>query len=402
MMSITGTVGERYFDEEVVSPEMAVKMFGMPLNLKAKDAVFTMLDNKVKDDPRNKMKRFPPLSIKALVSGSYKGSEVEIRYYTRKVRGAKGEFTYFPDKIRHKGLEVKRDVAKEKELVTFLALCGLCKDSTIKTAATKYYQLTDKAKNAALELSREGLLAELIVTINQADEHQIKRWSHAIELNGKSAEGVNYVKAGVRGVRGKTITELKTDLIKLAKKLPEKFNEAIRDQDVLLRGIIREAEDSSIIRQENRGGGNTVWRWADEYNGGSDIVGARPGQSSLVALYNHIVKAENFDYFISEVNNALGYANAKEQLSNIPDVAVQAAIKGKVDINSLSNSDLVKLAQDKDKLYFNRNDSKVYLIKDGVEETKALHVVKDKTVWREELAEALEGPKKNKLISNLK
>ena len=175
-----------------------------------------------------------------------------------------------------------------------------------KTNSTVYFELTDKAKQAQMELQAENLIATLITTINNASERHLKQWAHSLELTGTGTDGQKYVKQSVRGVLSKTIDELKRDLVRLAKSLPKEFNQGIRDEDLLIKGLLREAQDNGIIYQSNRGGGVIDWVWKSDIEDGTVICSARPSQNAFVALYNHVLQPSNFNFITSTLNEALG------------------------------------------------------------------------------------------------
>lgn len=386
MIQITGTSEGKVYNDEIVDVETAAKIIGSDIDLNS-SLVFKLLKEKTKSDPANRMVRHQDRrSIVPVVSGKTKNGEfITIRYFKNKT-GKGNDITYLPSRIYHKGMEMKVDARKDKELAFFLSICSMCKDSPIARGPNgKHFFIDDKEKNAKELLRKESRIATLINSIHSMPEAHVKRIAHALKLSGTTASG-RKVSRSVSGVGTEPIAAIRAQLISIAKDLPKQFFDMMNDQDTILKGAIREAKAVGVIVQKNIGKGIVAWNWRKDIEDGSEICRSRSGQDPYVALFQYVTsKSENFEFFNTTVNDAMGYDALVNEISSEPN----------------TNEEIVAAAIKKDVIYFDRSIGKVVLLNsDGEVDGHPVHIVKDIKNWQQELADAMgKAPVKKARIS---
>ena len=404
MLHLTGFVDNKEYTDTPMKAEELLSLFNSPLDLKRKDAVFTLLKNRTKNDPVNKRIRHQRVrQFNPLIEGTYKGNFVQIRYFERKRKDGNNNDVYYPPRVKHIGIEMKMKTAQHKEVIAFLALHGACKDSPIQTVATQQYEITDKQRQAREALNRETMLARLIVNVKDAPKSQIYRLAHALSLSGRDSLGNRHTKLSVTNVSSSSIDQLRADLIRIAKILPKEFAAAFKDQEILLRGMIKEALDKGVLEQHNMGGGVVSWKWRHDVEAGVDIVSSSPGQDPFAVLYNYALRSDVFAHFSSTINATLGYEAAVANMDVQPHV-LSKAVTGADTPSSMSNSAIIEEVFVKEKIFFDRVNKKVFILKDGEIKGKALLNIGDPSKWKEELGAAMDRADvtRNRILATLK
>lgn len=377
MISITGTSGGKVYNDTLVDVETAAKIVGSPIDFRSTEKlIFKVVKERTKKDPGNRMERYQlQRSMAPVVSGTtQEGEYIEVRYFKTK-NGTGKDVKYLPARIYHKGMEMKVDVQKDKELAFFLSICGMCKDSPIaRGKGGKHFFIDDKLKNAKETLRQESRIAQLITTIHAMPDSQVKRVAHALKLSGVTANGKR-VSRSVSGIGVEPIDAIRAQLISIAKDLPQQFEDMLGDQDTLLKGAIREAKVEGVIIQRTLGKGIVAWNWRKNIEDGSEICRSRSGQDPYVALFQHVTsKPENFEFFNATVNDAMGYDNLIQEVSTEPNTPIAIVL------------DAIK----KNSIYFDRAEQKVFkLFSNGEIDGHSIHNVKDIINWQQELAEAI-------------
>ncbi len=376
MIEISGTSKGIVYENKVVDVDTAAKIVNSPIDFNSTETlVFKLLKEKTKADPGNRMVRHQDRrSMDPVVSGRVDGEFITVRYYKSKT-GKGNDAIYTPARIYHKGMEMKVDAKKDKELAFFLSICGMCKDSPIARGKSgKHFFIDDKIKNAKELLKSESRIASLINSIHAMPVSQVKRIAHGLKLSGTTSTGKK-VSRSVSGIGSEPIEAIRAQLINIAKDLPREFADMMSDQDTLLKGSIREAKAEGVILQRNLGKGIVAWNWRKDIEDGSEICRSRSGQDPYVAIFQHVTaKPENFEFFNTTVNDALGYDNLVENVSAEPNTPIAIVID----------------AIAKNSIYFDRAEKKVFkLFTNGEIDGHSIHNVKDIVNWQQELADAI-------------
>lgn len=317
------------------------------------------------------------LSLSPVVRGTYKSEVYNVRFFVSESFGENGRPIYNPKRLRMIPDEESLSYERAKEKIVARILMKQCEQSPFRTDADRspIYRVRSRAVESSQNVTREGQMAQLIISILELGENEIRR----------KAKGVNVKGQRIANAHIKSLGQLQDELIIMARRHGQLFIDAWKDSSTDVRGLATDCLDYDIIVQENSGR-ERVFKWGSD---GTTILKAPKGRDPIDVLALHII--ENYETLIPLIDKKLTEVNLEGMISGVKSIKEEAADPV---------MDLVKKSVELGNLTLNFADNKVYFLKDGAPKGDPIEVPNTKQ-WMEGVVEyANSHPSRLKKLEN--
>lgn len=362
---VSGTIGERTFNGETVSGKDLAKLLGIDFTGE-RLVTFKMTGEFKKYDHLNQMERNAPgFLLNPNIHGSYKGSQVSIRYFERETTTLRGKDQtpvriLTPHRITDfRSAELHLLAEEEYDKAVLFWVHNKHKNSPLAGPHSQaYYESYSKQAEARLDNEKTDMFVEVFLKLKELSREQLLIKARGITIKGSR------VSVGKDMSKDELVRSIANFAMKHSDKFAEEFASPLTD----FKGVVECATDTGLIFV-TKVNGQDAWVFSQEA-GGEVIVhtkGARDPKSVLFEEVNRRFQ-ELFPKIeglvsgriesVSEADIAAKMSKRKTSSVN-PETPEPGTIEGNIvdNFDALKESGLVKIEK-----------AKVYV--DGVEVAK--------------------------------
>lgn len=287
---VSGTVNDRTFDNEVVQGKALAKHFGV--EFKDRVLTFRMAGAFQRFDHLNQIQRNAPgFLLNPAISGTFKGEEVSLRYFTQRRNVSKGKDRVATELLTphrvsdFRSPELQLFVDEEYDLALFFWLSDKHSKSPLRKGGEAYYEHYSRTEDAKAANARTDAFIDIFMSLKELTKEQLIIKAKGIVIKG------DRISMG----RDMSHGELVRALADFAMKHQAEFPDAFRSHLTEFNGTIEVAISMGVILQ-SKVNGQDAWVFGDRY-GGETIAIVRGGRDMKAALRDEINKkfAELFD-----------------------------------------------------------------------------------------------------------
>lgn len=282
MLSITGPLNGKVYNDEVVTPEEFAKLFGAP-GKKTGDGIhiLELCPHMVKVDAFGQESYPRGIQQNCSFTIQNDGDVVNVRYYTNKtpIPGSTA-FNYSPQRLEFSG-KANSFMAKDYEQFLFFYVSPICENSPSqqKEAMIRYHDPAAIERAAEAKMAR---FADLLNQIQTAPDSVVIAKSRGIVVAGRGTSLSET--AGVAMHRAA--------LSQLLSYNQDAFDAEWNNDQVFIRGLVREAVLKNVVRQ-SVSGTKTAWVWSSN---DQVITFIAPNADPLTELVAWAVSSDNTGY----------------------------------------------------------------------------------------------------------
>jgi len=300
MLQISGPLGGKVYNNEVVTPEEFATLFNCPAMKQVDESHrLELLPELIKIDQFGQAKYRRSIAQSCEYNINVSGGLVTVRYYTHKNQVAQGQFRYEPNILTFEGRQ--NDFSqREYEKFLFLYASPICANS-ISAAVDPMIQYHDPYAIEAAATAKSERFAKMVDIIQKSPDSDVIAKSRGMNVRGESTNVSSTAGVGLH----------RAALIGLLAKYQDDFEVAWRDDTVFVRGLAREAMYMGAVKQMAVGARN-AWVWSDSNN---VIVFIAQGADPFTELISWALSPENYEFAKGALTRAVtGQSQAKPEL----------------------------------------------------------------------------------------
>lgn len=362
---VSGTIGERNFNGETVSGKELAKLLGVDFTGE-RLVTFKMTGQFKKFDHLNQMERNSPgFLLNPNIHGSYKGSQVSIRYFERETTTLRGKDQtpvriLTPHRITDfRSAELHLLAEEEFDKAVLFWIHNKHKNSPLAGPNSQaYYESYSKQAEARLENEQTDMFVEVFLKLKELSREQLLIKARGITIKGSR------VAVGKDMSKDELVRAIANFAINHKRDFTEAFNSELTD----FKGVVECATDMGLIFV-TKVNGQDAWVFSQE--AGGEVIAHTKGATDPKSVLFDEVNRRFMELYpkieglvsgrieaVSEADIAAKMAARKTSSVN-PELPAPGTIEGSIvdNFEALKESGLVKIEK-----------AKVYV--DGVEVAK--------------------------------